>query len=160
MVTTLVRCRCKTSAVPAFSKLFHNVIRNSIHHISRDIFTRVVPIPELTLGIGHLLHHRVLVDIGIPHLTSQLIRINLLSRSLLGTLLLIANPEPILLQVLRPLHEVSVVLLGMRTGLHLETLPAIPVGFMGDTTPPDPSDQAESVGLTPDFSTEDGPGDE
>ena len=50
--------------------------------------------------------------------------------------------------------------LGMRTGLHLETLPAIPVGFMGDMTTPDPSDQAESVSLTPDFTPEAGPGDE
>ncbi|MDE0822682.1 MAG: GYD domain-containing protein [Dehalococcoidia bacterium] len=50
--------------------------------------------------------------------------------------------------------------LGMHTGLHLETLPAIPVGFMGDWRTPDPSDQAESVGLTPDFTPEDGPGDE
>ncbi len=50
--------------------------------------------------------------------------------------------------------------LGMRTGLHLETLPAIPVGFMGDMTTHDPSDQAESVGLTPDFTPEEGPGDE
>jgi hypothetical protein len=50
--------------------------------------------------------------------------------------------------------------LGMHTGLRLETLPAIPVGFMGDWRTPDPSDQAESVGLTPDFTPEDGPGDE
>ena len=50
--------------------------------------------------------------------------------------------------------------LGMRTGLHLETLPAIPIGFMGEGPPPDPSDQAESVGLTPDFAAEDGPGEE
>ena len=45
--------------------------------------------------------------------------------------------------------------LGMRTGLHLETLPAIPVGFMGEGPHPDPADQAESVGLTPDFTPED-----
>ncbi|MEC9014611.1 MAG: GYD domain-containing protein [Chloroflexota bacterium] len=50
--------------------------------------------------------------------------------------------------------------IGMHTGLHLETLPAIPVGFMGDWMTPDPSDQAESVGLTPDSTPEDGPGDE
>ena len=51
--------------------------------------------------------------------------------------------------------------IGMHTGLHLETLPAIPVGFMGDWMTPDPSDQAESVGLTPDFTPpEEGPGDE
>ena len=50
--------------------------------------------------------------------------------------------------------------LGMRTGLHLETLPAIPIGFMGDLQTPDPSDQAESVNLTPDFTPEEGPGDE
>ena len=41
--------------------------------------------------------------------------------------------------------------LGMRTGLHLETLPAIPIGFMGDGPPPDLSDQEESVRNTPDF---------
>ena len=50
--------------------------------------------------------------------------------------------------------------LGMRTGLHLETLPAIPIGFMGGASGQDPSDQAESVRLTPDFIPEDGPGDE
>ena len=50
--------------------------------------------------------------------------------------------------------------LGMRTGLHLETLPAIPIGFMGDGFPPDPSDQAESVGLIPDFTPDINPGDE
>ena len=50
--------------------------------------------------------------------------------------------------------------LGMRTGLHLETLPAIPIGFMGDGSDPDPADQAESVRLTPDFTPESGPGDE
>jgi len=50
--------------------------------------------------------------------------------------------------------------LGMLTGLHLETLPAIPIGFMGGGGAPDPSDLAESVGLTPDFSPEGGPGDE
>ena len=49
--------------------------------------------------------------------------------------------------------------LGMRTGLHLETLPAIPIGFMGGGPPPDPSDQAESVTLTPEFTPEEGPGD-
>ena len=50
--------------------------------------------------------------------------------------------------------------LGMRTGLHLETLPAIPIGFMGGGPPPDPSDQTESVGLTPDFTPDINPGDE
>ena len=50
--------------------------------------------------------------------------------------------------------------LGMLTGLHLETLPAIPIGFMTDGNPPDPADQAESVGLAPDFTPEEGPGDE
>ena len=50
--------------------------------------------------------------------------------------------------------------LGMRTGLHLETLPAIPIGFMGTGKSEDPSDQAEAVGLTPNFTPEDGPGDE
>jgi uncharacterized protein with GYD domain len=50
--------------------------------------------------------------------------------------------------------------LGMRTGLHLETLPAIPIGFMGEGTGEDLSDQAESVRLTPDFTPEDRPGDE
>ena len=50
--------------------------------------------------------------------------------------------------------------LGMRTGLHLETLPAIPIGFMGEGPPPDPADQEEPVRLTPDFTPEDGPGDE
>ena len=50
--------------------------------------------------------------------------------------------------------------LGMRTGLHLETLPAIPIGFMRDLQTPDPSDQAESVNLTPDFTPDEGPGDE
>ena len=50
--------------------------------------------------------------------------------------------------------------LGMRTGLHLETLPAIPIGFMGDGHGPDLSDQEESVRLTTDFTTEEGPGDE
>ncbi|PKB72198.1 MAG: hypothetical protein BZY87_01495 [SAR202 cluster bacterium Io17-Chloro-G6] len=50
--------------------------------------------------------------------------------------------------------------LGMLTGLHLETLPAIPIGFMTDGNSPDPSDQAESVGLTPDFTPEEGPGEE
>ncbi len=50
--------------------------------------------------------------------------------------------------------------LGMRTGLHLETLPAIPIGFMGDSHGPDLSDQEESVRLTPDFAPEEGPGDE
>ena len=50
--------------------------------------------------------------------------------------------------------------LGMQTGLHLETLPAIPVGFMGDWMTSDPSDQAESIGLTPDFTPDEGPGDE
>ena len=50
--------------------------------------------------------------------------------------------------------------LGMRTGLHLETLPAIPVGFMGDGPAPDLSDQEESVRLTPGFTPEEGPGDE
>ena len=49
---------------------------------------------------------------------------------------------------------------GMRTGLHLETLPAIPVGFMGGGPSPDPSDQVESVGLTPDFTPRGGPGNE
>ena len=50
--------------------------------------------------------------------------------------------------------------LGMLTGLHLETLPAIPIGFMGQGTSDDPSTQDESVTLTPDFTPEDGPGDE
>ena len=50
--------------------------------------------------------------------------------------------------------------LGMRTGLHLETLPAIPVGFMGDGPAPDLSDQEESLRLTPGFTPEEGPGDE
>jgi len=50
--------------------------------------------------------------------------------------------------------------LGMLTGLHLETLPAIPIGFMGRGTSEDPSDQAESTQLIPDFTPEDGPGDE
>ena len=50
--------------------------------------------------------------------------------------------------------------LGMRTGLHLETLPAIPIGFLGDAQTPDPSDQAESVTLRSEFTTEEGPGDE
>ncbi len=50
--------------------------------------------------------------------------------------------------------------LGMLTGLHLETLPAIPIGFMGGGPGQDPSDQAESVRLTPDFIPDDGPGDE
>ncbi len=50
--------------------------------------------------------------------------------------------------------------MGMLTGLHLETLPAIPIGFMGGGNPPDPSDQAESVGLTPDSIPGDRPGDE
>lgn len=50
--------------------------------------------------------------------------------------------------------------LGMRTGLHLETLPAIPIGFMGGGTAEDPSDRAEPVRLTPDFIPEDRPGDE
>jgi len=50
--------------------------------------------------------------------------------------------------------------LGMRTGLHLETLPAIPIGFMGDGPTPDLSDQEESVRITPDFTPEEGPGDE
>ena len=48
----------------------------------------------------------------------------------------------------------------MRTGLHLETLPAIPIGFMGDGPTLDLSDQEESVRLTPDFTPEEGPGDE
>ena len=50
--------------------------------------------------------------------------------------------------------------LGMLTGPHLETLPAIPIGFMGDGDSRDPADQAESVGRTPDFTPEEGPGDE
>ena len=50
--------------------------------------------------------------------------------------------------------------LGMLTGLHLETLPAIPIGFMGRGPSEDPSDQAESAELVPDFTPEDGPGDE
>ena len=50
--------------------------------------------------------------------------------------------------------------LGMRTGLHLETLPAIPIGFMGEGPPPDPADQEEPVRLTPEFTPEGGPGDE
>ena len=50
--------------------------------------------------------------------------------------------------------------LGMLTGLHLETLPAIPIGFMGDGPPPDPADQEEPVRLIPEFTPEDGPGDE
>ena len=50
--------------------------------------------------------------------------------------------------------------LGMRTGLHLETLPAIPIGFMSEGPGPDPADQAESVVLTPDFTSEDRPGEE
>ena len=50
--------------------------------------------------------------------------------------------------------------LGMRTGLHLETLPAIPIGFMGGGTGEDPPTQSESVGLIPDFTADDGPGDE
>ncbi len=50
--------------------------------------------------------------------------------------------------------------LGMLTGLHLETLPAIPIGFMGGGSGEDPSDRAESVRLTPDVIPEDGPGDE
>ena len=50
--------------------------------------------------------------------------------------------------------------LGMRTGLHLETLPAIPIGFMGDGPTSDLSDQEESVRLTPGFTPDEGPGDE
>ena len=50
--------------------------------------------------------------------------------------------------------------LGMRTGLHLETLPAIPIGFMGDGPASDLSDQEESVRLTPGFTPDEGPGDE
>ena len=50
--------------------------------------------------------------------------------------------------------------LGMQTVLHLETMPAIPIGFMGDGPTSDLSDQEESVRLTPGFTPDEGPGDE
>ena len=35
--------------------------------------------------------------------------------------------------------------LGIRTGLHIETLPAIAIGFMADQNPDDPEEEPESV---------------
>ena len=35
--------------------------------------------------------------------------------------------------------------LGIRTGLHIETLPAIAIGFMADQNPDDPEEETESV---------------
>ena len=35
--------------------------------------------------------------------------------------------------------------LGIRTGLHIETLPAIAIGFMADQDPDDPEEEPESV---------------
>ncbi len=39
--------------------------------------------------------------------------------------------------------------LGIRTGLHIETLPAIAIGFMADQNPNDPKAQPESIQLQP-----------
>ena len=35
--------------------------------------------------------------------------------------------------------------LGIRTGLHIETLPAIAIGFMADQNPDNPEEEPESV---------------
>ncbi len=39
--------------------------------------------------------------------------------------------------------------LGVHTGLHIETLPAIAVGFLTELEAPDPSDRPTAVELTP-----------
>ena len=39
--------------------------------------------------------------------------------------------------------------IGVRTGLHMETLPAIAIGFLSENNPQDPSDRPESVHLSP-----------
>ena len=38
--------------------------------------------------------------------------------------------------------------LGIRTGIHIETLPAIAIGFMADQNPDDPKEEPESVRMT------------
>ncbi len=43
--------------------------------------------------------------------------------------------------------------IGVRTGLHIETLPAIPMGFMADRSPEDPAGVFQSVQLSPEQST-------
>ena len=39
--------------------------------------------------------------------------------------------------------------IGVQTGLHIETLPAIAIGFLADNTPQDPADRPESVQRSP-----------
>ena len=39
--------------------------------------------------------------------------------------------------------------IGVQTGLHIETLPAIAIGFLSENTPEDPADRPESVHLSP-----------
>ena len=39
---------------------------------------------------------------------------------------------------------------GVRTGLHIETLPAIAIGFLADKSPENPADRPTSVQRTPD----------
>ncbi len=39
--------------------------------------------------------------------------------------------------------------IGVRTGLHIETLPAIAIGFLSENTPQDPADRPESVQRSP-----------
>ena len=40
--------------------------------------------------------------------------------------------------------------IGVQTGLHIETLPAIAIGFLSENNPQDPADRPESVQLSPD----------
>ena len=39
--------------------------------------------------------------------------------------------------------------IGVRTGLHIETLPAIAIGFLSENTPQDPANRPESVQRSP-----------
>ena len=39
--------------------------------------------------------------------------------------------------------------MGVRTGMHIETLPGIPIGFLSDSGRDDPVSRPESVRLTP-----------
>ncbi len=45
--------------------------------------------------------------------------------------------------------------IGVRTGLHIETLPAIPMGFLADRSPEDPAGIFQPVQLSPEHSTPD-----
>ena len=42
--------------------------------------------------------------------------------------------------------------IGVGTGLHIETLPAIAIGFLADTSPGDPLDRPAYIQETPDRS--------